>query len=84
MTAPLKHPVAGAIRVDALKAFELRCWARAELWAACEFDLHEAVDVLQHAAERDGLITRIGQDAVQAIMASAFHRFRRFPRIEIN
>ena len=75
MTAPLRHPVAAA-RVDALKAFKLRCWARAELWAACEFDLHEAVDELQAAAERDGLIEAIGQDAVQAIMRDAFHRVR--------
>ena len=75
MTAPLRHPVAAA-RVDALKAFKLRCWARAELWAACEFDLHEAVDELQAAAERDGLIETIGQEAMQAIMRDAFHRVR--------
>jgi len=60
---------------SALKAFKLRCWARAELWAACEFDLHEGVDELQAAAERDG-IEAIGQDAVQAIMRDAFHRVR--------
>ena len=78
MTAPLRHPVAAA-RVDALKAFKLRCWARAELWAACEFDLHEAVDELQAAAERDGLIETIGQDAMQAIMHDAFHRVRDRP-----
>ena len=75
MTAPLRHPIAAA-RVDTLKAFKLRCWARAELWAACEFDLHEAVDELQAAAERDGLIEAIDQDAVQAIMRDAFHIFR--------
>jgi hypothetical protein len=75
MTAPLRHPVAAAC-VDALKAFKLRCWARAELWAAYKFDLHEAVDELQAAAERDGLIEAIGQDAVQAIMRDAFHRVR--------
>jgi hypothetical protein len=75
MTVPLKHPVA-ATHVDALKAFKLRAWARAILWAACEFDLHEAVDVLQAAAERDGLTEAIGQDGVQAIMRDAFHRLR--------
>jgi hypothetical protein len=42
------------------------------LYAACEFDLHEAVDVLQADAERDGLINDIGQDALQAIVAQAF------------
>jgi hypothetical protein len=78
MTAPLRHPVtaARAVRVDALKAFELRCWARATLWAAGEFDLHQAVDVLQRAAERDGLVEQLGQDAVQRLMRDAFHRVR--------
>ena len=46
------------------------------LWAACEFDLHEAVEKLQHDAERDGLVADIGQDAVQGIMAEAFKRVR--------
>ena len=44
--------------------------------AAGEFDLHEAVDKLQHDAERDGLIAAIGQDAVQRIMATAFAAVR--------
>jgi hypothetical protein len=81
MTAPLRHPVAAAraVRVDALKAFEQRCWARAHLWAAGEFDLHEAVDVLQRDAERDGLVEAIGQDAVQRIMYDGFHRVRDRP-----
>ena len=64
--------------VDPLEAFEPRCWARAYLWAACEFDLHEAVDELQAAAERDRLVELIGQDAVQAIMRDAFHEVRRW------
>jgi hypothetical protein len=72
---PLRHPVAAA-RVDALKAFKLRCWARAELLAAREFDLHEVVDELQAAAERDGLIEAIGQDAVQRLMRDALHQVR--------
>jgi hypothetical protein len=86
MTAPLRHPVAAAriARVDTLKAFQLRRWARATLWAAGEFGLHEAVDVLQCDAERDGLITRIGQDAVQRIMADAFHSFRNMPEVPTN
>jgi len=67
------HP---PIAVDLPEAFKLRCEARALLWAACEIDLHEAVDVLQADAERDGLVELIGQDAVQAIMASAFQSFR--------
>ena len=59
-------------RVDALLAFIARAEARAILWEAGEFDLHEAVDVLQAVAERDGLVERIGQGAVQAILAHAF------------
>jgi hypothetical protein len=55
-----------------LEVFQLRAWARAYLWAACEFDLHEAVDVLQRDAERDGLVAEIGQDAVQRFLAEAF------------
>jgi hypothetical protein len=75
MTAPLRHPVAVA-RVDTLKAFVARAEARALLWKCLEFDLHEAVDVLQHDAERDGLIETIGQDHVQRILQRAFHRVR--------
>ena len=44
--------------------------------SVCEFDLHEAVDVLQADAERAGLIDQLGQDRVQQIIADAFHSFR--------
>jgi hypothetical protein len=74
MTAPLRHPVA-AVRADPLKAFELRCWARALLWREGE-SLHEAVDELQANAVRDGLVASIGQDAVQAVLAKAFGAVR--------
>ena len=57
---------------SAVEVFRLRCWARAHLWAAGVLGLHEAVDVLQSDAERDGLIDNIGQDAVQAIIAENF------------
>jgi hypothetical protein len=33
--------------VDPRAAFELRCWARARLFAQGELDLHDAVDELQ-------------------------------------
>jgi hypothetical protein len=59
-------------RVDVLDAFTERAGARAFLWAVGEFEMAEAVDCLQHDAERDGLVERIGQDAAQAILASAF------------
>jgi hypothetical protein len=62
---------------DPLAVFELRAWARAELYAACVFyDPPDAVDELQRNAERDGLVDGIGQDAVQRILADAFHGTR--------
>jgi hypothetical protein len=73
MNAPIRHQ---KIRIDPLTVFKARAEARAILWAACEIDLHEAVDVLQEDAERDGLVTLLGQDAVQAILHDAFHRVR--------
>ena len=64
------------IRHDPLAVFRLRAWARGYLWSICELDLHEAVDVLQAEAECDRLVSRIGTDGVQAILADAFHEFR--------
>jgi len=58
--------------VSAAAIFIARAEARAILWQCGEFDLHEAVDVLQAAAETGGLVDEIGQDAVQAIIAEAF------------
>jgi hypothetical protein len=63
-------------RVDPLDCFVERAAARAYLWAIGEYEIAEAVDVLQHDARRDGLIERIGQDAIQAILAAAFQRYR--------
>jgi hypothetical protein len=64
---------------DPLEAFTLRCWARARLYRDGEIDLHDAVDQLQAAAVDYGLVERIGQDAVQQIVASAFAGVRYFP-----
>jgi hypothetical protein len=72
----MKHFSPPPVRVDSLDAFKLRAWARAYLWEVGEYDLHEAVDPLQEAAERDGLLEEIGQHAVQAIMAAAFSPYR--------
>lgn len=58
--------------IDPVDVFRARAEARAVLWRAGEYTLHEAVDELQAAAERSGLVAKIGQDAVQAIMAEAF------------
>lgn len=66
-----------AQRVDVLEAFIERARTRAYLWSIGEYeDLPEAVDQLQYDAERDGLIERIGQDAVQALLADAFRPYR--------
>jgi hypothetical protein len=64
-------------RLSARLVFEARCEARAILFALGEFDLHEAVDLLQADAIATGLVNEIGQDAVQVIMAEAFERIRR-------
>ena len=61
---------------DPLEVLKARAWARAHLWAAGEFSLHEAVDVLQHWAADSGLVAEVGQDLVQFVIARAFARFR--------
>jgi hypothetical protein len=65
-----------AARPRTREIFVARCEARAELWQAGEFDLHEAVDELQAAAVRDGLVAKLGQDEVQAVMSAAFGAVR--------
>jgi hypothetical protein len=60
------------VPADPLEVFKARALARAHLYAAGEFDLHDAVDVLQEAAIGSGLVEQIGQDAAQAIIAAAF------------
>ncbi len=80
MTAAARNPAAPAVRVSALAVFVARAQARATLWRqAGEFDLHQAVDVLQRDAERDGLIDQVGQDEVQRIIAEAFQKVRDEP-----
>jgi hypothetical protein len=66
MNAPVR------ITVPAIAVFAARCEARAILYAVGELDLHDAIDVLQEAAIRTGLVAAIGQHAVQEIMAAAF------------
>src|ERR1700681_3328354 len=63
-------------QIDPLEAFRARCEARAHLYGAGELDLHDAVDVPQDDAVRDGLVASIGQDAVQAIMTEGFRPIR--------
>jgi hypothetical protein len=73
-------PPSPDLRPDPVLAFTARCEARAILWAACEFDLHKAVDELQRDAARTGLVAKLGQDAVQGILRDAFHSVRMRPR----
>jgi hypothetical protein len=74
--APKVVALADNRRVDVLDCFIARADARAYLWSIGEIELHEAVDVLQQDAERDGLTKRIGADAIQAILAGAFQRYQ--------
>jgi hypothetical protein len=70
-------PAFSGSRPAELAVFQLRAWARARLHRACVFGLSEAIDVLQLAAVRTGLVAETGQDAVQAIIAEAFARERK-------
>jgi hypothetical protein len=63
-------------KIDPLDCLSVRADARAYLWSIGEYELSDAVDALQFAAVRDGLIARIGQDAVQALIADAFRPYR--------
>jgi hypothetical protein len=70
-------PAAGkAPPLSPREIFTARAEARALLWQAGEFDLHDAIDVLQAVAERDGLVDELGQDAVQVIITEAFQKVR--------
>lgn len=75
MTALALAPIFAEPRVDLVDVFAERAGARAFLWAIGEFDMPEAVDPLQRDAETDGLVERIGQDGVQAILTTAFAAF---------
>src|SRR5262245_5717298 len=61
-----------AIFDSAAEVFALRAWARAHLWQAGVFDVHEAVAVLWAFAEEIGLTAEIGKTAVGEIIAAEF------------
>jgi len=63
-------------RINLLDVFIERAEGRAYLWSIGELTLHEAVDVLQADAERDGLIEQIGQDQMQKILDECFASYR--------
>jgi hypothetical protein len=62
--------------INLLDVFIERTKSRAYLWSIGELTLHEAVDVLQADAERDGLIEQIGQDQIQKILGECFASYR--------
>lgn len=68
--------VATETRPDPVDIFRARCEARAILVEAGELAFLDAVDGLQQAAVRDGLVDKLGQNAIQRIMADAFARQR--------
>jgi hypothetical protein len=84
MTTAAAHKTNGAARPSALAVFTARCEARALLRAVGEIDLHPAIDELWAAAERDGLVNKLGPDEVQRILADAFAPVRAdlLPRAE--
>jgi hypothetical protein len=65
-----------AAYADPLECFYELADTRAYLWSHFEYELPEAVDVLQAHAVRSGLVQLIGPDAVQGIMAHAFRPYR--------
>jgi hypothetical protein len=58
------------------ETFQALCESRALRWQQGDLELADAVDWLQHIAEKNGLVQAIGQDAVQLIMARAFAAVR--------
>ena len=63
-------------RPSTIDVFVARCEALAMLVAHGQEDLANAVDRLQAAAVRTGVIDEFGQDTIQAIMAKAFESYR--------
>lgn len=61
----LRHPTP-------LQIFELRCQARAMLVRFGALDFLEAVDVLVEGSMFSGLVSELGVDAIQEIMAREF------------
>jgi hypothetical protein len=57
---------------DPIEIFRAVCVTCEYRYAVCEVTLHDAVDALQAAALKLNLIDAMGQDAVQATVASAF------------
>jgi hypothetical protein len=52
------------------------CEVRASFYGAGQCSLHDAVDALQDGADRLGLVAKLGQDAVQQLIAAAIAPYR--------
>jgi hypothetical protein len=76
MTGTAKLATHKAFAAPKIEVFRARAWARAYLYMAGELDLQEAVDELQRAAERDGLVAEVGQDEIQAILTNELSKVR--------
>src|SRR5205085_2676642 len=59
-----------------IAVFRARAEARSLLYALGELDLHSAVDELQSFAEQLGLLTTLGHDEVQRLVAEILGRER--------
>jgi hypothetical protein len=73
MTAAALRVITTDASPSAVDVFIARAEARALLWKVGALELTEAVDILQYAAVPTGVVTELGQDEVQSIMAHAFH-----------
>jgi hypothetical protein len=62
-------------KASALEIFRERCEARAILIANGYLDFQIAIDELQEAAVRQGLVATHGQDEIQRILAESFGRW---------
>ena len=62
-------------RVDPLLAFIECADARALLWSIGEYSIDQAVGTLQADAGCHGIVKRIGQHAVDAILNDAFGKY---------
>jgi hypothetical protein len=61
---------------DLTEIFRFHCDTTAAWVKIGGIDLLTAVDTLQHSADSNGVLAKIGQDAVQEIMSTAFSRIR--------
>ncbi len=76
MSGPATSTTTVLTPLIALEILRARCEAKAHLFSIGEYDLHDAVDDLQHHAEWHGLVRLVGQDRVQRVIAEAFKPVR--------